>query len=184
MWDDIAEADHNLFLVHGLTQISRRTSGSSRRRRFPFPRTHDDQVLATLKRWFRTFVDQRHLGAAERILLTLHDRDCGKETLADFVFTAATDFYFTGDGHALDFANKMFEGARLCGMGRRTRDPPPDRCRFGEPHPPRRNLALGRQPAGLRKHILAPRRNLGGQSAQRSHPRHLRLHPSHARRRL
>ena len=65
--------------------------------------------MATLKRWFRTFVDQRHHGAAERILLTLHDRDCGKETLADFVFTAATDFYFTGDGHALDFANKMFE---------------------------------------------------------------------------
>ena len=29
--------------------------------------------------------------------------------LADFVFTAATDYYFTGDGHALDFANKMFE---------------------------------------------------------------------------
>lgn len=29
--------------------------------------------------------------------------------IADFVFTAATDFYFTGDGHALDFANKMFE---------------------------------------------------------------------------
>lgn len=109
LWDDIAEADQNLFLVHGLTQIARRTSGSSRRQRFPFPRTKADQNLATLKRWFRTFVDQRHHGAAERILLTLHDRDCGKETLADFVFTAATDFYFTGDGHALDFANKMFE---------------------------------------------------------------------------
>ena len=109
MWDDIAEADQNLFLVHGLTQISRRTSGSSRRQRFPFPRSNDDQDLATLKRWFRTFVDQRHHGAAERILLTLHDRDCGKETLADFVFTAATDFYFMGDGHSLDFANKMFE---------------------------------------------------------------------------
>jgi hypothetical protein len=86
-----------------------RTSGSSRRQRFPFPRADSDQDLATFKRWFRTFVDQRHHGAAERILLTLHDRDCGKETLADFVFTAATDYYFTGDGHALDFANKMFE---------------------------------------------------------------------------
>ena len=32
-----------------------------------------------------------------------------RKPLADFVFTAATDFYFTGDGHALDFANKMFE---------------------------------------------------------------------------
>ena len=109
LWDDIAPEDQNLFLVHGLTQISMRTSGSSRRQRFPFPRSGSDQGLDTFKRWFRTFIDQRHHGAAERILLTLHDRDCGKETLADFVLTAATDFYFTGDGHALDFANKMFE---------------------------------------------------------------------------
>ena len=109
LWDDIAPADQNLFLVHGLTQISMRTSGSSRRQRFPFPRAESDQNSETFKRWFRTFIDQRHHGAAERILLTLHDREASKETLADFVFSAATDFYFTGDGHALDFANKMFE---------------------------------------------------------------------------
>ena len=109
MWDDIAEKDQSLFLVHGLTQVSRRTSGSSRRQRFPFPRAQKDQDLETFKRWFRTFVDQRDLGAAERILLTLYDRGHSKEVLADFVFSAATDFYFTGDGHALDFANKMFE---------------------------------------------------------------------------
>ncbi|MFL2540377.1 MAG: Rieske (2Fe-2S) protein [Candidatus Latescibacterota bacterium] len=109
LWDDIAPADQNLFLVHGLTQISMRTSGSSRRQRFPLPRAESDQNSETFKRWFRTFIDQRHHGAAERILLTLHDRKASKETLADFVFSAATDFYFTGDGHALDFANKMFE---------------------------------------------------------------------------
>ncbi len=109
LWNDIDAKDHNLFLVHGLTQISNRTSGSSRRQRFPFPRAGQDQDLETFKRWFRTFVDQRHSGAAERILLTLHDRQVGKQTLADFVFCAASDFYFTGDGHALDFANKMFE---------------------------------------------------------------------------
>ena len=109
MWDDIAEKDQSLFLVHGLTQVSRRTSGSSRRQRFPFPRAQKDQNLETFKRWFSTFIDQRDLGAAERILLTLYDRGHSKEVLADFVFSAATDFYFTGDGHALDFANKMFE---------------------------------------------------------------------------
>ena len=109
MWDDIDAKDQNLFLVHGLTQVSFRTSGSSRRQRFPFPRAQEDQDLETLKRWFCTFIDQRHHGAAERILLTLHDRGYPKEVLADFVFSAATDFYFTGDGHALDFANKMFE---------------------------------------------------------------------------
>lgn len=109
LWDDISDRDHNLFLVHGLTQIARRSSGSSRRQRFPFPRTDEQHDLDTLKRWFRRFVDQRDQGAAERILLTLHDRGHTANTIADFVFTTATDFYFTGDGHALDFANKMFE---------------------------------------------------------------------------
>ena len=109
LWDEVDEEDHSLFLVHGLTQIAQRTSGSSRRQRFPFPRTGAEHDLDTLKRWFRRFVDQRDRGAAERILLTLHDRGYPKEVIADFVFVAATDFYFTGDGHALDFANKMFE---------------------------------------------------------------------------
>jgi nitrite reductase/ring-hydroxylating ferredoxin subunit len=109
LWEDVASEDHNLFLVHGLTQIAKRTSGSSRRQRFPFPRTNADPDLQTLKRWFRRYVDLRDRGAAERILLTLHDRGEPVGVLADFVFSAATDYYFTGDGHALDFANKMFE---------------------------------------------------------------------------
>jgi nitrite reductase/ring-hydroxylating ferredoxin subunit len=115
LWDDIDPGDHNLFLVHGLTQIANRTSGSSRRQRFPFPRTSSDPELVTLKRWFRRYIDLRDRGAAERILLTLHDRGEPVSVLSDFVFTAATDFYFTGDGHALDFANKMFEGLDYVG---------------------------------------------------------------------
>ena len=109
LWDEVDEKDHNLFLVHGLAQISNRTTGSSRPYRAPFPRMDDEHDLTTLKRWFRYFVDKRHAGAAERILLTLRDRGYDKPVIADFVYTAATDFYFTGDGHALDFANKMFE---------------------------------------------------------------------------
>lgn len=110
LWDDIDPKDHNLFLVHGLTQIANRTSGSSRRQRFAFPRSSADPDLVTMKRWFRRYIDLRDRGAAERILLTLQDRGESPQVLADFVLTAATDFYFTGDGHALDFANKMFEG--------------------------------------------------------------------------
>ena len=110
MWQDVSEKDHNLFLVHALTQISRRTGGGSRRQRFPFPKASDDPDLDTLKRWFRRYIDQRFTGAAERILITLYDRGYPAEVIADFVFSAATDFYFTGDGHALDFANKIFEG--------------------------------------------------------------------------
>ena len=109
MWEDVDGKDHNLFLVHGLTQISRRTSGSSRRQGVALPRTSDEPDLATLKRWFRRLVDQRSSSAAQRILMTMHDRGYPKKTIADVVFTTATDFYFTGDGHALDFANKMFE---------------------------------------------------------------------------
>ncbi len=109
LWDDIKPQDQNLFLVHGLTQIANRTSGSSRRQRFPLPQAHSDPDLPTLKRWFRRYIDQRDQGAAERILVTLYDRKYSKEVIADFVFSTATDFYFTGDGHALDFANKLFE---------------------------------------------------------------------------
>ena len=109
LWEDIDPGDRNLFLVHGLSQIANRTSGSSRRQRFPFPRAGSDPELGTMRRWFRRYVDQRDRGPAERILLTLHDRGHPAEVLADLVFTTATDFYFTGDGHALDFANKMFE---------------------------------------------------------------------------
>ena len=109
LWDDVDEKDHNLFLVHGLTQISNRTSGSSRRQRPPFPRGADEPDLETLRRWFRRYVDLRTSGPAERILITLHDRGNPADVMADLVFTTATDFYFTGDGHALDFANKMFE---------------------------------------------------------------------------
>ena len=109
MWDAVDPKDHNLFLVHGLTQIARRTGGGSRRQRFPFPQASDEPDLVTLKRWFRRYIDLRSRGAAERILLTLADRGYPPDVIADFVFTAATDFYFTGDGHVLDFANKMFE---------------------------------------------------------------------------
>lgn len=71
LWDGVDEKDHNLFLVHGLTQISRRASGSSRPYRAAFPRAGEEHDLETLKRWFRYFIDKRHGGAAERILLTL-----------------------------------------------------------------------------------------------------------------
>ena len=109
LWDDVADRDHNLFLVHGLVQISRRMTGGSRRQGFPFPKATDEPGLETHKRWFRRLVEQRNNNAAQRILITLHDRGFPKPAIADTVFTAATDYYFTGDGHALDFANKLFE---------------------------------------------------------------------------
>ncbi|MBT5712049.1 Rieske (2Fe-2S) protein, partial [Candidatus Poribacteria bacterium] len=109
MWEDVDPADHNLFLVHGLTQTARRTTGASRRHRTAFPRSGDEHSPEQLERWFRYFVDKRDTGAAERVLLTMHDREFSKSDIARLIFTTATDYYFTGDGHALDFANKTFE---------------------------------------------------------------------------
>lgn len=106
MWKEVDEDDRNLFLVHGLSRIGGQRS--SRPPQFPFP-GNEDQDLVTLKRWFRRFIEQRNLTGAERVLLTLHDRGHGKEVLADFIFTAATDYYYTGKGHALDFGNKTLE---------------------------------------------------------------------------
>jgi len=109
MWNEVDSADHNLFLVQGLSQIANKTAGrSSRRKQYPFP-GRELTDLETLKRWFRKFIQQRDTDAAERILMTLHDRGFGKEVIGDFLFTAATDSYFTGGGHALDFANKTLE---------------------------------------------------------------------------
>lgn len=109
MWDDVDPADHNLFLVHGLTQTARRTTGASRRPRTAFPRAAEEHSPDQLQRWFRYFVEKRDTGAAERVLLTMYDRGYSRADIARLIFTTATDYYFTGDGHALDFANKTFE---------------------------------------------------------------------------
>ena len=106
MWDDVNGDDRNLFLVHGLARIGGQSS--SRPLQFSFPGT-DDLDVVTLKRWFRRFVEQRNRTGAERILLTLHAHNQPKYVLADFIFTSATDFYYTGRGHALDFGNKALE---------------------------------------------------------------------------
>ena len=106
MWREVDEDDRNLFLVHGLSRISGQRS--SRPPQGPFP-GNEEQELDTLKRWFRRFIEQRNLTGAERVLLTLHGRGHGREVLGDFIFTAATDYYYTGKGHALDFGNKTLE---------------------------------------------------------------------------
>lgn len=110
LWNEIEAEDQNLFLVHGLSQIGNKNmERSSRRRQFPFA-GEGPLDLVTLKRWFRRFIAQRgNTAGPERILMTLADRGCDRKVIADFMFTTATDFYFTGDGHALDFANKALE---------------------------------------------------------------------------
>lgn len=110
LWNEVNAEDQNLFLVHGLAQIGNKNAGrASRRRQFPFP-GQPPLDLATLQRWFQRFITQRGPTAGpERIVMTLAERGCPKEVIANLLFTVATDFYYLGDGHALDFANKTLE---------------------------------------------------------------------------
>jgi nitrite reductase/ring-hydroxylating ferredoxin subunit len=71
--------------------------------------------LATLKRWLRYWTLVRHRDGAERTLRTAIHMGASPADLADLVFTAATDRFYAGTGHLVDFANKAFELLDLIG---------------------------------------------------------------------
>jgi hypothetical protein len=65
--------------------------------------------LATLKRWFRRFVEVRDSEGAERCITTAVRSGAQTPALADLMFSAATDHRYLTTGHVLDFTNKAFE---------------------------------------------------------------------------
>ncbi len=65
--------------------------------------------LATLKRWFRQFVESRDAQAAERCIATAVRLGANSQQMADMLFAAATDHRFIDVGHTLDFTNKALE---------------------------------------------------------------------------
>ena len=71
--------------------------------------------MATLKRWFRQFVESRNATAAERCLVTAIHAKANSVQLADMLFAAATDHRFIGGGHTLDFTNKALEALDIVG---------------------------------------------------------------------
>ena len=68
-----------------------------------------------MKRWLRYWTLVRHRDGAERTLRTAIRNGASPAELADLVFTAATDRFYAGTGHLLDFANKAFELLDLIG---------------------------------------------------------------------
>jgi nitrite reductase/ring-hydroxylating ferredoxin subunit len=65
--------------------------------------------LATLKRWFRQFIESRDAQAAERCIATAVRLGANSQQMADILFAAATDHRFLDVGHTLDFTNKALE---------------------------------------------------------------------------
>jgi nitrite reductase/ring-hydroxylating ferredoxin subunit len=101
-------------LYHGLTAVSRDSAGQPPRFSLrPLPTETVD--LATLKGWFRRFVEVRDAEGAERCIVSAVRAGADDVQMADMLFCAATDHRYLDVGHVLDFTNKAFEALEVAG---------------------------------------------------------------------
>jgi len=101
-------------LYHGLTAVSR--DSASQPPRFPLrPLPTETVDLATLKGWFRRFVEVRDGEGAERCIVSAIRAGADDIQMADMLFCAATDHRYLDLGHVLDFTNKAFEALEVAG---------------------------------------------------------------------
>jgi nitrite reductase/ring-hydroxylating ferredoxin subunit len=101
-------------LYHGLTAVSRDSAGQPPRfslRPLPTERIGP----ATLKGWFRRFVEVRDAEGAERCIVSAIRAGADHARMADMLFCAATDHRYLDVGHVLDFTNKAFEALGVAG---------------------------------------------------------------------
>jgi nitrite reductase/ring-hydroxylating ferredoxin subunit len=106
--------DRPLALYHGLAAVSR--DSASQPPRFalrPLPTETVD--LATLKGWFRRFIEVRDAEGAERCIVSAVHAGADQVRMADMLFSAATDHRYLDSGHVLDFTNKTFEALEVAG---------------------------------------------------------------------
>lgn len=100
--------DHARAMYHGLSAVARDTGGMAPRFTVqPLPVAVQD--IATLKRWFRQFVDVRDAEGAERCVVSAVRAGASRQALADMLFAAVTDHRYLSTGHPLDFTNKALE---------------------------------------------------------------------------
>jgi len=110
----LQQADHPRALYHGLSAVSRDSSGSPPRFLIkPLPGRAAD--IPTLKRWFRRFVEVRDAEGAERCLVSAIRAGADDRQMADMLFSAATDHRYIDIGHVADFTNKAFEALEVAG---------------------------------------------------------------------
>jgi nitrite reductase/ring-hydroxylating ferredoxin subunit len=106
--------DHPRALFHGLSAVSRDSAGEPPRFAIrPLPSGTTD--LATLKGWFRRFVEVRDSEGAERCIVSAVRAGAVHSQLSDMLFAAATDHRYLDVGHVLDFTNKAFEALDVAG---------------------------------------------------------------------
>ncbi len=101
-------------LYHGLSAVARDCADAPPRFSLrPLPTAISD--LATLKRWFRQFVEVRDAEGAERCIVSALRAGADQRQIADMLFTAATDHRYIDIGHVLDFTNKALEALEHAG---------------------------------------------------------------------
>ncbi len=102
------EDDRPRALYQGLRHVARECAGKAPRFSVePLPTGETrPEVFA---RWFRSFIDVRDDGGAERCLVTAIELGIARQNIADMIFAAATDHIYLDAGHVVDFANKAFE---------------------------------------------------------------------------
>lgn len=110
----LAPEDRPRALYHGLSAVARDCEGMAPRFVVqPLPTTTTD--LATLKRWFRRFIEVRDSDGAERCVVSAVRAGADPRSLADMLFAAATDHRYIQIGHPLDFTNKAMEALDVMG---------------------------------------------------------------------
>jgi nitrite reductase/ring-hydroxylating ferredoxin subunit len=113
--DDAARA-----VFHGLSAVANDCDGQPPRFPVkPLPDKAGDR--ATLKRWFRQFIEVRDAEGAERCIATAVRAGADSREMADMLFAAATDHRYIDIGHPLDFTNKALEALDAAGWNRAER---------------------------------------------------------------
>jgi nitrite reductase/ring-hydroxylating ferredoxin subunit len=101
-------------LYHGLSAVAQDCDGQPPRVPMrPLPMTSTD--AATLKRWFRRYIEVRDADGAERCLVSTIRGGGDAAQIADLLFAAATDHRYLSTGHVLDFTNKALEALDIVG---------------------------------------------------------------------
>ncbi len=114
----LADEDRPRALYQGLSAVA---SDSFRHpARFcvrPLPGETPDSTpdIATLKRWFRQFVEVRDDEGAERCIVSALHAGATQEEIADMLFAAVTDHRYIDIGHPADFTNKALEALDIAG---------------------------------------------------------------------
>jgi hypothetical protein len=110
----LSTEDRPRALYHGLSAVARDCAGEPPRFTLrPLPSGTAD--LATLKLWFRRFVEVRDSEGAERCIVSAVRAGADRAEMANMLFAAATDHRYLDLGHTLDFTNKAFEALDVAG---------------------------------------------------------------------